>query len=166
MTGTRSHISNKQIANIKDHYFHLAYNIHVSRGMRKPDFANAKTKAQISCAVTVQLISTFVFATRIVQSLFCLNPKFQSSIFDCNRPARKPRRLVFPRRGSCISYSKIRYVWLTVMRYKCYKLCDLEGAINDISRKKQLGHNDKICHNTDFFNESRQFTSINNALIY
>ena len=32
----------------------------------------------MSCAVTAQLISTFVFATRIVESLF-LNPKFQAS---------------------------------------------------------------------------------------
>ena len=30
-------------------------------------FASAKTKAQISCAVTAQLISAFVFATQIVQ---------------------------------------------------------------------------------------------------
>ena len=42
-------------------------------------FAYAKTKAQISCAVTAQLISAFVFATRIVQSLLFLNPKFQAS---------------------------------------------------------------------------------------
>ena len=42
-------------------------------------FAYAKTKTQISCAVTAQLISVFVFATRIVQSLFFVNPKFQAS---------------------------------------------------------------------------------------
>ena len=35
----------------------------------------AKTKAQLSFAVTANLISTFVFATRIVQSLVYLNPK-------------------------------------------------------------------------------------------
>ena len=38
--------------------------------MRKPVFAYAKTKTQISFAVTAKLISAFVFATRIVQSLF------------------------------------------------------------------------------------------------
>ena len=38
-----------------------------------------KRKPQISCAVTVQLISAFVFATWKVQSLFYLNPKFQAS---------------------------------------------------------------------------------------
>ena len=59
-------------------------------------FAYAKTKAQISCAVTAQLISTFVFATRIVQILLNLNPKFQASSPllhrpVCVRPGRKPR---------------------------------------------------------------------------
>ena len=49
--------------------------------MRKPFFAYAKTKTQISFAVTVKLISTFVLATRIVQSLFFLNPKFQASSY-------------------------------------------------------------------------------------
>ena len=43
-----------------------------------------KTKAQISFAVTAKLISAFVFATRIVQFLFYLNPKFQApSSFLC-----------------------------------------------------------------------------------
>ena len=41
--------------------------------------AYAKTKPQISCAVTAQLISVFVFVTQIVQSLCFLNPKFQAS---------------------------------------------------------------------------------------
>ena len=34
---------------------------------------------QISCTVTVQLISTFVFDTQTIQSLYFLNPKFQAS---------------------------------------------------------------------------------------
>ena len=41
---------------------------------------SAKPKAQISYAVTAQLISTFVFVTRILQFLFYLNPQFQASI--------------------------------------------------------------------------------------
>ena len=56
-----------------------------------------KTKAQISFAVTAKLISAFVFATRIVQFLFYLNPKFQASSsflclyrLVCVRPVRKP----------------------------------------------------------------------------
>ena len=44
-------------------------------------FAYAKTKAQISCAVTAQLISAFVFATRIVYFLLYLYPNFQDSMF-------------------------------------------------------------------------------------
>ena len=39
----------------------------------------AKTKTQITFAVTAKLISTFVFATLIVHFLFFLNPKFQAS---------------------------------------------------------------------------------------
>ena len=46
--------------------------------MRKPAFAYAKIKAQISFAVTRQLISACVFATKVVQTLFFLSPKFQA----------------------------------------------------------------------------------------
>ena len=52
----------------------------------KTGFLHMKTKTQICFAVTqisfaviVKLISAFVFATRIVQSLFLLIPKFQVS---------------------------------------------------------------------------------------
>ena len=67
-------------------------------------FAYAKTKTQTSFA---KLTSAFVFATRIVQSLYFLNPKFQASSHllclcspVCVRPGRKPRRPVFSQRGS------------------------------------------------------------------
>ena len=57
---------------------------------------------QISFTVTAKLISAFAFATRIVQSLFLLNPKFQTSshllwLYSpvCVGPYRKPRRPVF-----------------------------------------------------------------------
>ena len=43
----------------------------------KTNFAYAKTKAQISCAVTAQLISAFAFATYIVQFVYYLNPMFK-----------------------------------------------------------------------------------------
>ena len=65
-------------------------------------FANAKTKTQISFAVTAtaKLISAFVFSTWIVQSLYFLHSKFQASshllwlyIPVCVGPGRKPRRL-------------------------------------------------------------------------
>ena len=74
---------------------------YLSRVMRKPFFAYAKTKRQIRFAVTVtaKLISAFVFATRIVQSLYFLNPKFQASSYllwlyspVCIGPVRKPER--------------------------------------------------------------------------
>ena len=53
-------------------------NRYMSLVMRKPAFAYAKTKTQISCAILIaQLISAFVFATQIVQSLYYLNPKLQ-----------------------------------------------------------------------------------------
>ena len=87
-----------------EHGYELHY---MSLVMRKPAFANAKTKTQISFAVTAKLISVFVFATRIVQSLYFLNPKFQASghlrwMYSpvCNGPGLKPRRLVFSERGS------------------------------------------------------------------
>ena len=51
----------------------------MSRVMRKPAFCICENKGQISCAVTAQLISAFVFATQIVQSLFFLNPRFPAS---------------------------------------------------------------------------------------
>ena len=58
-------------------------------------------------SVAVQLISAFVFAIRIVQSLYYLNPKFQvlSHLLwlyspVCVGPGRKPRRPLFSQRGS------------------------------------------------------------------
>ena len=76
--------------------------------MRKPAFCiYAKTKPQISCALTTQLISAFVFATQIVQSLYYLNLKFQASSHllwlhspICVGPGRKPQRPVFSQLGS------------------------------------------------------------------
>ena len=60
-----------------------------------------------SCLLTAKLISAFVFATRIVQFLFFLNPKFQASshllcLYStvCIRPGWIPRRPVFSRHGS------------------------------------------------------------------
>ena len=57
--------------------------------------------------------SAFVFAIRIVQSLYYLNPKFQASShllwlysLVCVGPGRKPRRPVFSERGSNILTSK------------------------------------------------------------
>ena len=84
-------------------------------------FAHAKTKTQISFAVIVKLISAFVFATRIVQSLFLLIPKFQvssdllwlhSPVFV--GPGRKARRPVFSQRGSTLLVSHTAPICLFV----------------------------------------------------
>ena len=71
-----------------------------------------KSKAQISFAVTVKLISAFIFATQIVQFLFFLISKFRTSshllcLYSsvCVRPDRKPRRPVFSCQGSYNRYS-------------------------------------------------------------
>ena len=65
--------------------------------MEKQQFAYEKTKVQISFAVTVKLISAFVFATQIVQSVYFLNTKFHASSCYlllcspvCVRPVPKP----------------------------------------------------------------------------
>ena len=48
--------------------------------MTEPAFCiDVKTKAQISCMVTAQVISIFLFTTLIVESLYFLNSKFQAS---------------------------------------------------------------------------------------
>ena len=52
---------------------------------------------QISFAVTAKQISAFVVATKIVQSLYSLNPKFQTSshLLVCVGPGRKPEHWFF-----------------------------------------------------------------------
>ena len=103
--------------------------------MRKPAFCiYAKTKTQISFAVTAKLISAFVFATRIVQSLYFLNPEFQASshllwLYSpvCVGPGLKPRRPVFSQRGSfiprvCLIYSTQSKVTVVVTHLKMQRL--------------------------------------------
>ena len=82
-----------------------------------------KTKTQISIAVTAKLISAYVLAIRIEQSLFYLNPKYQASSHllwlyrpVCVGPGRKPRRPVFSQRGSFLP--NIAAVTLTLFRCK------------------------------------------------
>ena len=83
--------------------------------MRKPAFAYAKTKTQISFAVTVKLINAFVFATWIVQSLYFLYS------LVCVLPGRKPRRPVFSQRGSNVKqfYLMVRLIFISKLaRFK------------------------------------------------
>ena len=77
--------------------------------MRKPDFCICENKDADQLAVTAKLICVFVFAIRIVQSLYYLHPKFQASShllwlysLVCVGPGRKPRRPVFSERGSYV----------------------------------------------------------------
>ena len=76
--------------------------------------AYAKTKAQISCTVTAQLISVFVFATWIAQFLFYYIPKFQASSLllwlyrpVCVRPGRNLQKSVFSCRSSCFQHFRV-----------------------------------------------------------
>ena len=76
--------------------------------------AYAKTKTQISCALTEHLFSAFVFATGIVESIFFLNLKSQSSslLLGLYRPVcvgsgRKPRLLVISCKGSNVTGKKV-----------------------------------------------------------
>ena len=94
--------------------------------MRKPDFSLSENKdADQLCGVTAKLISAFVFATRIVQFLFYLNPKFQAPSYLLwlyspvyVGPGRKPRSQVFSERGSyakslfahCTAHINSKYV--------------------------------------------------------
>ena len=57
------------------------YHVYLSRVVRKPAFCICENKDadQLRGKVTAKLISAFVFATRIVQSLLYLNSKFQAS---------------------------------------------------------------------------------------
>ena len=94
------------LVNSKSFSFLFKFKLFEPRHEKTSFLAYAKTKAQISCAVTTKLISAFVFATQIVQYPFFLNPKVQASsnflwLYSpvCVGPRRKPRRQVFARRG-------------------------------------------------------------------
>ena len=99
--------------------------------MRKPSFAYAKTKAQISFAVTAKLISAFAFATYIVQSIFFLNPKFKASshllwLYSpvCVGPGRKTERWFSHDAAHLCCSCLCRQSWLChnicIFRYRCH----------------------------------------------
>ena len=75
--------------------------------IRKPAFCICENKD--ADQLRGKLISAFVFVTRILQSLYFLNPKFQAYshllwLYSpvCVGPGRKSRRPVFSQRGSII----------------------------------------------------------------
>ena len=95
-------------------------------------------KTQISFAVTAKLISAFVFATRIVQSLYYLNPKFQASShllwlysLVCVGPGWKPQRPVFSQRGSY-------YLSLIVKKTLSLRLSSRSGTNQAVQPKKMV----------------------------
>ena len=61
---------------------HLLFSVFSRRG-RNRFFAYAKTKTQISFAVTAKLISAFVFESKIVQSLYLLIRNFKPLAIFC-----------------------------------------------------------------------------------
>ena len=78
--------------------------------VRKPAFCICENK---DADQTAKLISAFVFAIRIVNFLYYLNPKFQALshllwLYSpvCVGPGRKPRRSVFSERGSLLYEKK------------------------------------------------------------
>ena len=87
----------------------------VSLVMRKPAFCICENK-DADCE-SAKLISAFVFASRIVQSLYFLNTKFQAFINPpwlycpvCVGPGRKPQRPVFSQRGSNVADALIQFL--------------------------------------------------------
>ena len=97
--------------------------------MRKPALAYAKTQGQISCLVTAQLISTFVFLTNIVQSLYFLNPKCEASshlllLYNPVCVGRKPQRQVVSRRSSFTSLELVCLVSKVATNTLMFKLAD------------------------------------------
>ena len=99
---------NKLVVKLKDCVFAQS---NMSRVMGNPDLHICENKDADQLRATAKLISAFVFATRIVQSLYFLNLKFQASSYflwlhssACVGPGRKARSPVFSQRGS--------FVWL------------------------------------------------------
>ena len=87
--------------------------------IRNRIFAYAKTKTRASFAVTAKLISAFVFAEGIVQSIYFLNMELQASSHRpwlCSlvrvRPGRKPRRPVFSQPDSNYRNDKEAYTFI------------------------------------------------------
>ena len=81
-------------------------------------FEYAKTKTQISCSITAQLISAFVFATPIVQSLNSLNPKFHA--YSHLKPGLCLTWLETPKTG----FLRTRLIWCmtVVLAFNAYYL--------------------------------------------
>ena len=80
----------------------LRFYADMSHIVRKPAFCICENKDADQLRDNREADQRFVFAIRIVQSLFYLNPKFQASChlvwlysLVCVRPGQKPRKPVF-----------------------------------------------------------------------
>ena len=84
------------------------------RGNREADqrLCFRYSDSTIPLLLTAKLISAFVFATRIVQFLFYLNPKFQasSSFLLLCRTCSETTLLVFPRGGSNVAFKESKSI--------------------------------------------------------
>ena len=103
---------------------------YLSRIVRKPDFCLCENKGAFSA---------FVFATRIVQFLFYLNPKLQASSSFlslyrpiCVGPGRKPRRPVFSRRGSFHVHNS------SILSFLPLQYAELETILGDSERARAI----------------------------
>ena len=125
-------------------------------------FAHAKTKAQISCAVTAQLISAFVFAKRTVKFLFYLYPKFQASSLTLSLymtvfvgPGLKPQSPVFMRCGSYASLDASVRILLIHISQSVLLSCRTWSAVSSRTHQMLLLHrirNPEITGNICVFN--------------
>ena len=105
-------LATAQVSPAQMHKHHVSHvpcrnQANMSRVMRKPAFCICENKDADQLRGTAKLISAFVFATWIGQSLYFLNPKFQASshllwLYSpvCVGTGWKPRRPVFSQRGS------------------------------------------------------------------
>ena len=95
----------------------------LSHVMRKPTFCICLNKGADQLRTTAKLISTFVFATSIVQFLFYLYPKFQASslLIRLYRPVcvghdRKRKLLEFSCKSSFVKFNaSVKWTTLKVL---------------------------------------------------
>ena len=135
----------------------------------------ARTKTQISFAVTAKLISAFVFATRIVQFLFYLNQKFQASssfrfvsdLFGNHIVGFPTRWLISSGGGIHKQFSGTPYTWNDMNKHctqfggQLYKFSTVEEGQSSLSliRPNQLFWTKQL-GNKDFPDFSKSFCNL------
>ena len=114
-------------------------------------FLKIKYLSHLMGKPTIFAVSAFVFARRIVQSLYFLNPKFPASSYllclyslVCLRPVRRPlgilmKQLIFLRKAylqcyglKCIRMNNVIYIFKASIcyRYFCYMKSHLLNHFN------------------------------------